>query len=129
MITVVGIFEDERLAKEAGSYLLANEFTDENIDIHTHGNHTDDYGRVSDFFSHLLDDEKKAAHFASLGRNGSIVTVHAISTREGQEAADTLSNYGAIAVNAADDSPSHSQLIERIVDDGKRLRGNKPLVD
>ncbi|MBD1362469.1 hypothetical protein IDJ77_01485 [Mucilaginibacter sp. ZT4R22] len=129
MITVVGIFNEERLAEEAGSYLLANEFTNENIDIHTHGNHSDDYGRVSDFFSHLLDDEKQAAHFASLGRNGSIVTVHALSTREAQEAADVLNNYGAITVNAADDSPLQSQLIERIVDDGKRLRGNKPLID
>jgi hypothetical protein len=50
MITVVGIFEDERLAEEAGSYLLANEFTNENIDIHTHGNHTDDYGPGKRFF-------------------------------------------------------------------------------
>ena len=125
MITVIGIFEDINLAEEASSYLLGNEFASENIDIHTNGQQTNEQGdRVGDFFSHLIDDEKQAAHFASLGRKGSIVTVHAISPREAQEAVDVLNNYGAIDVNTSDDSPSRSQMIERIVDDNKRLRGN-----
>ena len=125
MITVIGIFEDINLAEEASSYLLGNEFASENIDIHTNGLQTNEQeDRVGDFFSHLIDDEKQAAHFASLGRKGSIVTVHAISPREAQEAVDVLNNYGAIDVNASDDSPSRSQMIERIVDDSKRLRGN-----
>jgi len=125
MITVIGIFEDINLAEEASSYLLGNEFASENIDIHTNGLQTNEQeDRVGDFFSHLIDDEKQAAHFASLGRKGSIVTVHAISPREAQEAVDVLNNYGAIDVNASDDSPSRSQMIERIVDDNKRLRGN-----
>jgi hypothetical protein len=127
MITVIGIFEDINLAEEASSYLLGNEFASENVDIHTNGLQTNEQGdRVGDFFSHLIDDEKQAAHFASLGRKGSIVTVHAISPREAQEAVDVLNNYGAIDVNASDDSPSRSQMIERIVDDNKRLRGNYP---
>jgi hypothetical protein len=126
MITVIGIFEDANLAEEASLYLLANEFISENIDIHTNGQQTDQPDRVGDFFSHLIDDEKQAAHLASLGRNGSIVTVHATSTREAQEAADTLNNYGAINVDAADDSPSHTQMIERIVAHEKRLRGTYP---
>jgi hypothetical protein len=126
MITVIGIFESINLAEEASSYLLGNEFTSENIDIHTNGQQTNEQDRVGDFFSHLIDDEKQAAHFASLGRKGSIVTVHAISPREAQEAVDVLNNYGAIDVNASDDSSSRSQIIERIVDDNKRLRGNYP---
>lgn len=124
MITVIGIFEDINLAEEASSYLLGNEFASENIDIHTNGQQTEQGDRVGDFFSHLIDDEKQAAHFASLGRKGSIVTVHAISPREAQEAVDVLNNYVAIDVNASDDSSSRSQMIERIVDDSKRLRGN-----
>jgi hypothetical protein len=124
MITVIGIFENEGLAEEASSYLLGNEFSSENIDIHTNGDQVSDQDRIGDFFSHLFDDEKQVAHYASLGRKGSIVTIHAISTREAQEAADVLNNYGAMDVNASDDSSSHSQMIERIVDDGKRLRGN-----
>ena len=124
MITVIGIFENVNLAEEASSYLLANEFTGENVDIHTNTGQTNEPDRIGDFFGHLIDDEKQAAHFASLGRKGSIVTVHAISTREAQEAVDVLNNYGAIDVNATDDSSSRSQMIERIVDNSKRLRGN-----
>lgn len=127
MITVIGIFDDVNLAEEVSSYLLGNEFTSENIDVHTSGNQIDEHNRIGDFFSHLIDDEKKAAHFAMLGRNGSIVTVHAVSAREAQEAADALNNYGAIEVNAEDDSPSHSQMIERIVANDKRLRGTYPV--
>jgi hypothetical protein len=128
MITVIGIFDDANLAEEASLYLLGNGFTNENIDLHTHGGQADDHNRIGDFFSHLIDDEKQAAHFATLGRNGSIITVHAVSAREAQEAADTLNNYGAMEVNAEDDSPSHSQMIERIVADDKRLRGNYPVI-
>ncbi|MBB3970743.1 hypothetical protein [Mucilaginibacter phyllosphaerae] len=124
MITVVGIFEKAELAEEASSYLLANEFTNENIDLHPHQQQAEGPDRIADFFNHLIDDEKQAAHFASLGRNGSIVTVHAVNAREAQEAVDALNNYGAINVDAADDSSSHSQLIERIVDQDKRLKGN-----
>jgi hypothetical protein len=124
MITVIGIFENEGLAEDASSYLLGNEFTSENIDVHTNGDQVREQDPIGDFFSHLFDDEKQAAHYASLGRKGSIVTVHAISPREAQEAVDVLNNYGAMDVNAADDSSSRSQMIERIVDDNKRLRGN-----
>ncbi|RYU92172.1 hypothetical protein EWM62_01685 [Mucilaginibacter terrigena] len=127
MITVIGIFDDVNLAEEVSSYLLGNGFTSENIDIHTHGDQTDEHDRIGAFFTNLIDDEKQARHFASLGRSGSIVTVHANSTREAQEAADALNNYGAIDVNASDDSPSHSQMIERIVADDIRLRGAYPI--
>jgi hypothetical protein len=127
MITVIGIFENQGLAEEASSYLLGNEFTSENIDIHTNGDQVNERDRIGDFFSHLFDDEKQAAHYASLGQKGSIVTIHAISPREAQEAVDVLNNYGAMDVNAFDNSSSRSQMIERIVDDSKRLRGNYPV--
>jgi hypothetical protein len=127
MITVIGIFENEGLAEEASSYLLGNEFTNENIDIHTNGEQVNEQDRIGNFFSHLFDDEEQAAHYASLGRKGSIVTIHAISPREAQEAVDVLNNYGAMDVNASDNTSSRSQMIERIVDDSKRLRGNYPV--
>jgi hypothetical protein len=126
MITVIGIFENEGLAEEASSYLLGNEFKGENIDIHTNGDQVSEHDTIGDFFSHLFDDEKQAAHYASLGRKGSIVTIHAFSPREAQEAVDVLNNYGAIQVNASIDGSSRSQMIERIVDDGKRLRRKLP---
>lgn len=125
MITVIGIFEDVNLAEDASTYLLGNEFKDENIDLHTHGSDPGQPDRVGPFFSHLFSDEKKAAHFASLGRRGSVITVHALSAREAQEAVDVMNNYGAIDVTAADETPGNdmrSQVIERIVDVDKRLR-------
>jgi len=118
MITVIGIFDDPQLAEDAALYLEANDFIEENIDVHTSGNNTNEHGRVGDFFSHLLDDEKEAAHYATIGRQGTIVTVHAVSTREAQEAIDVFNTYGAIDVNAM-----NSKVIERIVDADKRLRG------
>ena len=128
MITVIGIFDDASLAEEASLYLLGNGFINDNIDIYTSAKQSDEHNRIGDFFNHLIDDENQAAHFATLGRTGSIVTVHAVSAREAQEAADTLNNYGAMEVNAEDDSPSHSQMIERIVADDKRLRSNYPAI-
>jgi len=126
MITVIGIFENAELADEASSYLLANEFESENIDVHTSGNDAAGQQRVGDFFNHIYEDGKQAAHYASLGRQGTVVTVHAISAREAQEAVDVLNNYGAVDVNATEENPggaeSRSQVIERIIAPENRLR-------
>ena len=126
MITVIGIFENAELADEASSYLLANEFESENIDVHTSGSDAAGQERVGDFFNHIYADEKRAEHYASLGRQGTVVTVHAVSAREAQEAVDVLNNYGAIDVNATEENPSsaesRSQVIERIIAPESRLR-------
>ena len=119
MITVIGIFDDPNLAEDAALYLQANDFMEENIDVHTSGAHTIQQARVTDFFSHLMDDEKEATHYAAIGRQGTIVTVHAVSTREANEAVDVFNTYGAIDINAMS-----SKVIERIVDQDKRLKGN-----
>jgi len=118
MITVIGLFDDQNLAEDAALYLQANDFIDENVDVHTHGTETDEHDRIGNFFRHILDDENEAAHYATIGRQGSIVTVHAISTREAQEAVDVFNTYGAIDVNAMS-----SKVVERVVDKDKRLRG------
>jgi len=127
MITVIGIFDDINLAEQASSYLLANDFNSENVDIYTSGNEdTTEHNRVDDFFNHLFENEKEANHYASLGRRGTVVTVHTISTREAQEAVDALNNHGAIDVNAANEIPGssgiRSQIVERFVDESKRLK-------
>jgi len=126
MITVIGIFENAELADEASSYLLANEFESENIDVHTSGSDAAGQDRVGDFFKHIYEDGKQSAHYASLGRQGTVVTVHAISAREAQEAVDVLNNYGAVDVNATEENPggaeSRSQVIERIIAPENRLR-------
>lgn len=120
MITVIGIFADKALAEQAADYLIANEFDNESVDIHTDNAEDSESDRIAGFFNHVYDNGDDAAHYASLSRNGTIVTVHAASTREAQEAVDAFNNHGAITVDAND---TRSLLIERIVLPELRLRG------
>jgi hypothetical protein len=120
MITVIGIFADPALAEQAADYLLANEFEDENVDRHTYDPTRSEEDRIGGLFNHLYEDQGEAEHYASLARNGTIITVHALSTREAQEAVDAFNNHGAINVDAND---SRSLLIEKIVVPELRLRG------
>ncbi len=120
MITVIGIFADKALAEQAADYLIANEFNNENIDVHTDDSQAHEADRIADFFNHVYDNGEEAAHYASLSRNGTVVTVHAASTREAQEAVDTFNNHGAITVDAND---TRSLLIEKMIVPELRLRG------
>lgn len=120
MITVIGIFENPELADEASSYLLANDFESENIDIHTHADEPET-DRIGNFFSHLFENEKEASHYASLGRTGSIVTIHAASTREAQEAVDVFNQYGAVEVDA-EATDTRSLVVSQVVAQNMRLK-------
>lgn len=104
--TVIGIFEYTNQAQEAKSYLLANGFSDANVDIKTGGsgdtgsNGEEGIGdRISGFFSNLFTDEDERTSHIEAGRKGTIVTVHAQGSQEAQEALDVLNNYGAVDVN------------------------------
>ncbi|MFD0748849.1 hypothetical protein ACFQZS_01765 [Mucilaginibacter calamicampi] len=120
MITVIGIFANPALAEQAADYLLANEFENENIDRHTNDPTRAESDRVGNLFSHLYENQDEADHYASLARFGTIISVHAASTREAQEAVDALNNHGAISVDAND---TRSLLIEKIIVPELRLRG------
>jgi hypothetical protein len=123
MITVIGIFDRIELSEQASSYLLANEFEREEVDIHTSGTDADKQDHVASFFSHLFDNQIKAAHYASLGQKGSVVTVHALSTREAQEAVDVLNNHGAMEVDADENgNTTRSEMVERVIEKSKRLK-------
>lgn len=119
MITVIGIFADPNLAEQAGDYLLANEFESENVDVHTDAEGEAEGDRVGDFFSHLYDDADAASHYASLARQGTVVTVHAASVREAQEAVDVFNNHGATEVSADE---GRSLVIKQVLPAEKRLR-------
>jgi hypothetical protein len=119
MITVIGIFADPNLAEQASEYLLANEFESENIDLHTHNDAEPGTDRVGDFFGNLYNDAQEASHYASLGRDGTVVTVHAASAREAQEAVDVFNNHGAIEVNADE---GRSLIVDKVIGPGDRLR-------
>lgn len=118
MITVIGIFDDGEAAQQAASYLLANEFEGENVDIHT-GNTE----QVNEFFDHLFEDRQEAAAHAALARDATIITVHALGTREAQEAADVFSNYGSLDVSIPGSTDKLSRIVEKAVNHNVRLRG------
>ena len=114
--TVIGIFKDPTHAQEAKSYLLANGFTNQNIDISSDNNQTgysrnemtdstnnEGVGdRISDFFKNLFTDENEASSHISAARSGTIVTVHAQTTEEATNASEILNEYGAVDVNDTD---------------------------
>lgn len=122
MITVIGIFADIDLAEQASDYLLANEFEPENVDMHTQANGAAETDRVGSFFGHLFDDEHEAEHYATLGRNGTIVTVHAASTREAQEAVDVFNNHGAVEVDLNEPANNRTLVLNKLIEHSMRLR-------
>jgi len=121
MITVIGIFKEFNLAEDASLYLLANDFKDEDIDLHLVGKDE----RVGDFFNHLFEDKAEADAHINAAQNGTILTIHAQSTRDAQEAADVLNNYGAVDVSIPGDKQTLSRIVERAVNPSVRLRSLK----
>ena len=128
--TVIGIFKNPAQAQEAKSYLLANGFTNQNIDVSNHNNQSEygtdhEYGtnqtneniteegvgdRISNFFKNLFTDENEVSSHITAARTGTIVTVHADTPAEASHAAEALNEYGAIDVNDTDANYSKTQL-------------------
>jgi uncharacterized protein (TIGR02271 family) len=106
--TVIGIFETLNQAQEARTYLLANGFASEHVDLSNGSTAYDssstksedqDLGdRIGNFFKNLFDDDDASSHTAA-ARNGVTVTVHARTGDETLLAVQILDNYGALDVN------------------------------
>lgn len=107
------------MAEDASLYLLANDFLEENVDLHP----VEETDRVEEFFYHLFEDDKEAAAHLIAAHNGTIVTIHTLSIREAQEAVDVLNNYGALDVTIPGTEKTLSRIVERAVNDSVRLRG------
>ena len=122
MITVIGIFADINLAEQASEYLLANEFEPENVDIHTQSSGEAETDRVGNFFGHIFDDNYEAEHYATLGRSGTVITVHAVDTREAQEAVDVFNNHGAIEVDLDEPASNRTLVLNKLIEHSLRLR-------
>jgi len=108
--TVIGIFDYTSEAQEAVNYLTNNGFNRSDIDISSRGTDTedstmtndhddDDHDSIGGFFSNLFGSGDETDKYTQVGRKGSIVTVHAKSSDEAENAARILDNYGAIDVD------------------------------
>ncbi len=133
--TVIGLFENASQAQEAVQKLLSNGFMRENIDVSdrsTSGSITStDYedenkeSGISKFFRSLFgnDDDEVKTYTKAAQRSGSIVTVHAQSKEEAEQAADLLDDCGAVDVNEHASKygyDSSSEKREGTMDEGKK---------
>jgi len=107
--TVIGIFDKASEAQDAIEQLINKGFTRNNIDVSTQSasdyadTNRDDDDSVGDsigsFFSNLFGDNDDSKKYSRVARRGSVVTVHAQSTDEAEQAADILDEYGATDVD------------------------------
>ena len=127
--TVIGIFDNASEAQTAVDQLVSNGFSRSNIDlsagtssaatgsdalipdrhVNTSGTRTEELvddtkdvgSSVGGFFSSLFgsDDDDDTKKYSTVGSRGSIVTVHADTDQQAEQAADILDEAGAVDVN------------------------------
>jgi uncharacterized protein (TIGR02271 family) len=108
--TVIGLFDSSAEAQQAVQNLTSRGISRENIDVSSSGStststtDTDDHDHhesgITRFFKNLFgndDDSDRYAHVAR--KSGCIVTVHAQSSEQAEEAADILDDAGAVNVD------------------------------
>lgn len=138
--TVIGIFGSSSQAQDAVDYLAANGFSRENLDIRTSqtgsmeplaAGEVEVSDPIGDFFSNIFGPSvSDASRYSESGRNGTVVTVHAMSSEEADVAARVLDNHGALDVDEHIERESRdldqirlrSRIIEGKVEDRLRLR-------
>jgi uncharacterized protein (TIGR02271 family) len=114
--TVIGIFRSESEAQNAVNQLLANGFSDDNVDMSRGSSsgsssssstsldsgHENESG-ISKFFQNLFgSDNDDSDRYTRVAERGYVVTVHASSTSEAESVATLLDQYGAIDVDDQD---------------------------
>lgn len=99
--TVVGVFDTSNEAQTALRQLVSSGISRDNIDIApqtaSETADDDDDDSISGFFRSLFGGDDKPDRYARYARKtGAIVTVHAKSPQEADQAADILDEYGAV---------------------------------
>ncbi|MBO0934872.1 YsnF/AvaK domain-containing protein [Fibrella aquatilis] len=110
--TVVGIFDTATEAQSAVEALVNSGFNRDQIDLsartgdfnqsYTDDSDSHDEGGIGGFFSSLFgtnDDEDRRRTYETVGKRGSIVTVHVDESDDAEQAADILDEYGAVDVD------------------------------
>ncbi|HEX8460743.1 MAG TPA: general stress protein, partial [Segetibacter sp.] len=109
--TVIGLFDNASEAQQAVQQLTAKGFSRDQIDVSNSGaqssssyastdTHTEE-GGIGHFFKSLFsDDDDSSDKYATVARrSGAIVTVHAQSADQAENAADILDDCGAVNVD------------------------------
>lgn len=112
--TVIGIFNTASEAQDAADQLLANGFSESNVDVSSGGSsstsstsssgslksHDSNESGISRFFKNLFgDDSDESNRYTTVAKRGSIVTVHVSSTQEANRVMTLLDQYGAVDVD------------------------------
>jgi len=108
--TVIGLFDSASEAQQAVEQLQSRGFSREMIDVSNSGTQASSYsssendsneGGVGHFFKSLFsDDDDSSDKYSTVARrSGSIVTVHAQTLVQAEDAADILDNCGAVDVD------------------------------
>lgn len=109
--TVVGIFDTATEAQDAVQALVNSGFNREQIDLSArtgdYNNDDDvtdshDEGGIGGFFSSLFgtnNDDDRRRNYETVGKRGSIVTVHVDESDDAEQAADILDEHGAVNVD------------------------------
>lgn len=111
--TVIGFFKNATDANNAVDVLLTRGFEDSNVDVaanyasHENTDDSRDFSdKVKNFFRSMFGDDDKANKYSQVARNNFMVTVHAFSNDEAENAADILDECGAIDVDEKEYSGS-----------------------
>ena len=110
--TVIGIFDNASEAQQAVSKLTDKGFSRDRIDVSNAGSSSATTGTsytdreeegsgIGNFFKNLFsDDDEETNKYTHVARQSqSIVTVHAMSSDEAEDAADILDDCGAVDVD------------------------------
>jgi len=107
--TVIGIFDSLPEAQTAIQQLANSGIAQQNIDISaqdagaagaaTASGSEGSHDGISGFFSSLFGGSDEHRTYSHVARRSTVVTVHAQSAAEAQQAADLLDRYGAVDVN------------------------------
>lgn len=101
--TVVGVFEDVGRAEQAVQELINNGFYESNIDLSRSskgsGTQSNDSDGISRFFSNLFGENDQVKSYSTVAERGAVVTVHAQSRKEAEQAVYILDMYDAVDPN------------------------------
>ena len=101
--TVIGVFDNVRMAEDAAQELIYHGFNSNNVDIsstsETQVSKKEHKEGISRFFDNLFGDSDESRNYSEVGQRGAVVTVHTQSMDEADLASKILDQYGAVDAN------------------------------